>query len=210
MLDIKKYKINNYDCFDFITDDGIFQILFCGNLDLYFRYKYNGNKLNGPDSKDFYITKENYFLYSLFDKLYEDVRDYNIFVSDDYITEEDCLANRKYFRETDLSNPRKLFKDNRIEWHCDDFDYDEAGSFVIERLDDCYKLTFNKCRDDSFFGVAASYSVRIRNSGSRYGCFNVVFMRMYNKLCKYDPLFHQMHIEEYLYHKKLAKKKKTI
>ena len=202
MVEIRKYKINRYDCFDVVINESIFQIWFGGNLDLYFRYDYNGNVLNGPDSKEFYITKENNFLYSLFDELYNDVKDYNIFIPDDYISEDDCIEDRERFRERDLYNPRKLFKDGKIDWYCDDFDYDEASSFVIEKLDDCYKLTFNKCKEKSMF---ASYSVRISNSGSRYGYFNMIFMRMYNKLCDYDPLFHQVHIEEYLYHKRLVK-----
>jgi len=211
VVEINKYKVNNYDCFDICTDDGIFQIWFCGNLDLYFSYVYDGNKLTVPAVKDFYITKENYFLYSLFEELYNDVKDYNIFDIDMFDSEEDWLKRKKDFIENDRYNPRKLFKDNKIEWHCDDFDYDEAGSFVIEKLDDCYKITFNKCKDDgSMFAMLASTSVRIRNSGSRYGFFNVIFMRMYNKLRSYNPLFHQIHVEEYLYYKKLAKRKETI
>lgn len=214
MVEIRKYMIGEYRSFDISTDEGVFQIWFGGNLDLYFRYEYNGNKLYGPDSKSFYITKENYFLFSLFDELYEDVKNYNIFVPDAYITEAECLENRERFREADLHNPRKLFKDNKVDWHCDDFDYDDGGRFVIEKLDDCYKLTFNKCKNDSFFGVAASYSVRIRNSGSRYGYFNMVFMRLYNKLCEfdyeYDQEFHQIHIEEYMYHKSKVRRKETI
>ena len=68
-------------------------------------------------------------------------------------------------------------------------------------------LFIDKCKDNSIY---KSYSVRIRNSGSRYGYFNVIFMRMYNKLCQYEPNFHQIHIEEYMYQKKLTKIKKTI
>lgn len=210
MVNINKYKINNYDCFDICTDDGVFQIFFCGNLDLYFSYVYEGDRLNRPDSKDFYITKENYFLYSLFDELYNDVKDYNIFTIDNFDSKEDFLDRKAYFLECDRQNPRKLFKDNKIDWHCDDFEYDKAGSFIIEKLDNSYKLTFNKCKDDSLFGIMSSYSVRLRNSGSRYDGFNLIFMRMYRKLCNYDPNFQQIHIEEYMYNKKLVKKKETI
>lgn len=210
MLEIKKYKVNSYICFDIVTNDSVFQIWFGGNLDLYFRYDYSGNKLVGPDSKCFYITKENYFLYCLFDELYEDVRNYNIFIPDGHNSEEECSAANERFRKIDLYNPRKLFCDGKIDWHCDDFDYDEAGSLVIEKLDDCYKLTFNKCKNKSLLGIIDSYSIRIGNSGSRYGYFNMIFMRMYNKLCSYDPEFHQIHVEEYLYHKKLFKRKETI
>ena len=50
-----------------------------------------------------------------------------------------------------------------------------------------------------------SYSVRISNSGSRYGYFNIPFMNMYTKLCEYNPDYHQIHMEEYLYNEKVKK-----
>lgn len=46
--------------------------------------------------------------------------------------------------------------------------------------------------------------IRIRNSGSSYDPFNIVFMKMYNKMKKIDDtkdIGHQIHIEEYLYNK---------
>ena len=121
--------------------------------------------------------------------------------------DEDWVERKNNFSEYDKNNPKRLFKDRNIEWHCDDYPYDIAGTFIIEKLDECYKLTFNKCKVDSIYAL---YSVRIRNSGSRYGCFNVIFMRMYNKLCDYQSNFHQIHIEEYMYYKRLTKIKKTI
>lgn len=187
MVEINKYKFDKYYAFDITTDEGCFSFVFGGNLDLYWIYKHEINFFDTPDSKDFYITKENYFLYSLFDELYNDVKDYNIFTIDMFDKKEDWIESKNIFLEHDKNNSKRLFKDNSIEWHCDDFDYEDAGSFTIERLDECYKLTFNKCKDDSIY---SSYSIRIRNSGSRYGYFNVIFMRMYNKLCDYEPNFH--------------------
>lgn len=207
MIEIKKYKFDKYYAFDINTDAGCFSIAFGGNLDLYFMYKHEEPFYDTPDSKDFYITKENYFLYSLFDELYNDVKNYNIFTIDNFDNEFDWLNSKNDFLERDKNNPRRLFKDKKLEWHCDDFPYDVAGNFILEQFKDYYKLTFNKCMDDSIY---ASYSVRIRNSGSRYGYFNIIFMRMYNKLCSYEPDFHQIHIEEYIYHNNLTKAKKTI
>lgn len=207
MVEINKYKVDKYYAFDITTDEGCFSIVFGGNLDLYWLYKHEINFFDTPDSKDFYITKENYFLYSLFNELYNDIKDYNIFTIDMFDNEFDWLNKKNDFLEHDMNNSKRLFKDKKIEWYCDDFDYDIAGTFIIEKLDECYKLTFNKCKDNSIY---KSYSVRIRNSGSRYGYFNVIFMRMYNKLCQYEPNFHQIHIEEYMYQNKLTKIKKTI
>ena len=97
-------------------------------------------------------------------------------------------------------------KNEAVEWHSDDLPYDVASNFVIEKLDDCYRVTFNKSKNNNF----PTYSVRISNSGSRYEHFNVVFMRMYQKLCEYNPDCHQIHMEEYLYNKRKVRKKETI
>ena len=48
--------------------------------------------------------------------------------------------------------------------------------------------------------------VRFRNSGSRYDPFNCVFMRFYQRLQEVDPNYHQVHIEELIYRKKLKRK----
>ena len=52
--------------------------------------------------------------------------------------------------------------------------------------------------------------IRFRNSGSRYDPFNIIFMRMYERLKKIDDVNdygHQIHMEEYLYEKEKAKTK---
>ena len=53
--------------------------------------------------------------------------------------------------------------------------------------------------------ISSSYiPIRFRNSGSFYNPFNVLFMRMHNKMKKIDDvndIGHQIHIEEYLYNK---------
>ena len=44
----------------------------------------------------------------------------------------------------------------------------------------------------------------------QYDPFNCVFMKMYNNLCEIDDVKdygHQIHMEEYLYERKLVKKK---
>ena len=55
--------------------------------------------------------------------------------------------------------------------------------------------------------------IRFRNSGSRYDPFNIIFMRMYEKLKKINDVNeygHQIHIEEYLYEQEQQKiKSKT-
>lgn len=197
MISINKIKTQFGDWIRINTDDGSFEIDYCGNQDLYWKYVHNGDILTS-NSKTFYITKENYFLFSLFDKLYNDVISYNIFDEKKY---NDKLISY------DLNNPNKLVQNNCIRWHSDDFDYDEASAFVIEKCINYYKLTFEGSKNKMHF---LTYDVRIRNSGSRYHYFDILFMNMYRELCKYDFDYQQIHMEEYLYYKNKVKKKETI
>jgi hypothetical protein len=215
MLKIEKKKREQGYCFIISTNDGKFEISFEGNLDLYWSNIYSGNLLEAPNSKSFTITKENYYLYSLFDELYENIKNCNVFTlneidisfCEDYEEieakrlKEESLNND--LKESEKYNPDRLFCDGIIEWHCDDFSYEESSIVKIKKEEDTYIVIFEKSKEVNMY---LTYSVRFRNSGSRYAPFNSVFMRMYNKLIDYDPEYHQTHIEEYLYQKKLTKK----
>ena len=73
---------------------------------------------------------------------------------------------------------------------------------MIKKEEDTFIVKFEKSKVEDIF---LTYSVRLRNSGSRYDPFNLFFMRMYLNLVNYEPDFHQIHIEEYLWQKKLQK-----
>lgn len=220
MLEIKKIKRESvHDCYyQFIitADEGSFEISFAGNLDLYWRYLYRKNIMEEPESKYFTITKENYYLYSLFEELYKDVKNCNIFeLSDSDIfyceDEHEIESKRQDFKRwnNDLKrqekyNPHRLFQNETIEWHCDDYHYDEGSVVIIKKRKESFVVTIEKSKiADPFF----TYSVRFRNSGSRHQPFNQLFMKLYNKLITYEPEYHQVHIEEYLYQKRLKMKK---
>lgn len=99
-----------------------------------------------------------------------------------------------------------MFSDDTITWICDDsefFDMNNSNSLQIIRDENSYKLKFN-FNDKQLH----TRSIRIRNSGSRYNPFNMLMMKFFNELQKYDPEYHQIHMEEYLYenNKKLIKK----
>lgn len=210
MINLKKLKTEFGYSFDFITDDGVFKIYFWGDLDLHWEYHYKDDISKIGDSKSFLITKEKFFLFQLFDDLYHDIKDYHIYKEDEFYTKQDVERFNKSIMKFDAYPYDLLFHDDKIEWHCDDCIYEEASMFMIEKLDEAYLLTFKKGIKDGML----SYSVRIRNSGSRYHPFNIPFMRMYQQLCSYDferdADFHQIHMEEYLYQKKRIKKKEII
>ncbi len=77
----------------------------------------------------------------------------------------------------------KLFKDGKIEWHSDEFPYDEASILSISKEKDAYIVEFKLSDKRNMF---STHSIRICNSGSRYYSYNASFMNMYNKLLEYD------------------------
>jgi len=187
MQQIEKYK-DEKGYYEYIikTDEGKFKILFGGNLDLY----WTCNEKEDDSDQIFYITKENYYLYSLFDNLYHNIKNNKI-----YYDKENCFK----------SEENKLFKDGKIDWYSDEFYEEIASRLVIEKIDERFKITFIKSKKD-LDGIFRTYAVRFRNSGSRYKPFNACFMYMYNKLKEYDSDYHQIHMEEYLYKQKVLKK----
>ena len=191
MQEVERSKNNHgYDVFNIITDNGEFEISFQNNLDLYWRFIDKKNILDIDGKKEITITKENYFIYELFYKLYESIKKNRVY----YNYEENN------YKEEERN---ELYRDNKIEWLSDDFPDDIASKFTIEKQDETFKLTFYKNKEDGFF---KTFSVRLSNSGSRYEPFQTNFMTMYNELKAYDPNCHQIHIEEILYKQKVLKK----
>ena len=195
MQEVEKRKNGHgYDVFRIITDNGDFEISFENNLDLYWRFINKKNILESEYKQELIITKENYFVYELFYKLFEGISKNRVYYN---------YEKNDYFEEK-INN---VYKDGKIEWLSDDF-YDEiASKFVIEKQEEVFKLTFYKSKRE-YDGIMKTFSVRLRNSGSRYEPFQSNFMTMYRELKTYDINCHQIHIEEMLYKEKVLKKGK--
>ena len=204
MVEISKIKNSyNYDVFKFKMDDGAFEISRQGNNDLYWRYITNDSEIASLRSYTLSITKENYFLYELFNELYNSIIKEKPYANIDYNDEFLPQVVIKH----DLSNKKSLVKNNVIDWHSDEFIYENASRIIIQKVDDDYKLTFVKSKKAFDNGKLMTFSICFSNDSSRYYPYNNTFMYMYNKLKQYDIDFNQMHIEEYLYAKKLSKKR---
>ena len=210
MVEINKTKdADGYDRFKIITDTGSFDIMFGGNLDLYWSYWPEEDFEDWPLSKTFTITKENYFLYQKIDELYKNIKEQRPYPKtdkDDYTSflKELNSSNSNESKKIDYAY-EKLFQNDIIKWYSDDASLEEASRVEINRLEEAFTITFYQGKEEYDF---PTYSVRFRNSGSRYHPYNFAFMNMYNSLSEYDPNYHQIHIEEYLYTKKLQKLKK--
>lgn len=196
----------NYDVFCIHTDEGEFYISFENNLDLYWSYIPEKSILDCDDTKEFTITKENDFIYDAFNELYNAIKFSMPYRNSLYETD---LKYKKY-KTYNWNQEQVLFKNGVIEWHSDDFNYDNASVVSIDKTEKGFKVIFKKSIDDGLF---ISFFVRFRNSGSSYTPFNIPFMSMYQKLKQYDFDYHQMSIDEYLEsakQKKIGKKSDFI
>ena len=194
-----------------LEENGVeFEIYFAGNLDLY----WNIRSKEESDRHSFTITKENGELYRLFETLYNDIENINIFGVDSYTAEEIKELKDRY-RNYNLSRYNELFdKDNKtITWHSDETAYDVSNILKIKKEEDSFEIEFSIQPHingyDRDFNSPNHIPIRFRNSGSMYLPFNYVFMRMYKELIKLDDVSdygHQMTIDEYQYVKKLINK----
>ena len=195
----------NYELRD---NDKSMILSFQGNLDFYMSaisYKDNRDK-----KISFTITKENYAIYSLFDELFRDIEECNIFSFDEtrleFMDDEDEI--KEYYERIERMNNdlktysayKRLIKRNLITWKSDDRDYGEPDFIKIYRGEDAFYITFVRQSEELHMGTV----VRFRNSGSSYDPFNIPFMKFFNKLQEYDPEYHQIHIEEVILQKKFT------
>ena len=195
-IDRMKNRLGNFYDYCLMEGNKELYIFFAGNLDLYFLL--STDKLLPPNENitlDFDITKENYDLYLIFDKLY------NRIINSKKTNKEDDFWNN-----TDSIN--QLVDDNlNINWISDNGPADLEDKLVISKEEDSYKLTFIRNDKPMDFGFKsnAGIGIRFRNDGSRYNPFNCFFMELYNSLQKINPENHQIRFEELEYDEKVKK-----
>lgn len=190
-----------------------FKISYRDNYDLYWSISKLGER-KPLTYQEFVITKENPFIYSLFEKLYEQIANANPYES--YIKFGiNIYGVSKHvidFDKFDMYN--ELFDGEKITWVSDNRDYDSDSLVQISKKDDAFLIEFaKKEKDDAkFFQKEFGHGITIRfsNSGSYYTPYNNAFMEMYNDLDGYSSEFGQMpvkrsneipnqiHIEEYI------------
>ena len=206
--------------------DKQFDVSFGGNLDLYWTIR----SKNDSDCHEFIITKENYEVYKLFEELFDDIENIKIYTEPTipfYLeTEEEkqeYLKNhkdeieyeKKKYRLFNHSNYNELFdkENNTITWYSDETNHEVANILKIKKEKESFRLEFSiqpyKEGYDRDFNSLNYIPIRFRNSGSSYEPFNIIFMRMYEKMKQIDDINdygHQIHMEEYLYSQSKIKK----
>ena len=230
-MEVVKRKNDKEDVYNYYLkqDNKVLSITFGGNLDLYWSLS---NKDSFEDANTIYtkplhetfiIRKDNYFIYSLFEELYEDVKEARVYaphkrnssdedeeiltLDEEAVNEvEECAKWNKRFKNTHQHN--LLFDGKKIIWHSDDDEFSVSNYVKIKKISDVFVLEFTRppITEGKFpYVVLGSVNIRFRNSGSTYDPFNIIFMRMFLKLQEYEPEYHQIHLEEIAYHKKLAR-----
>jgi len=231
-MNIIKYKSEfGFNDFYIEKEGKTLEILFGGNGDLYWIIdnikikakviKEFKKHLESTYQEKFIITKENYFIYQLFEELINDIENSRIYlpVEDELKLKFDELYEntresskercdilnqhyKKYFRY------KLLFENGVICWHSDEHIFEDADRVKIIKLEDNIILDFSRPpvkEEEKIYHLPGRIAIRFRNSGSNYDPYNIIFMRMFQKLQEYDPSYHQIHIEELEYQKKLKK-----
>lgn len=214
-LKVNTQKSEDGNIITIIENNCFFTMMFSGNLDLYWIFE------SQSENKDkiLYITKENYFVYSLFEELYNNISNCNLYNIDPSematvhsLEELKKLKKLKSQLNSSLrhdSRYKELFQNDKIIWISDDRDYEFIDRVEITKEEDQIKLHFlrekMRTKDQSFGTGNGPITIRFRNHGSAYTPFNGLFMNVYNKFDSYNPYDKQIHIEEYLYKVKQKK-----
>lgn len=205
----------------FVEENKFLRFTFGGNGDLYWSI----HSKSDNNEKTFVITKENYGVYMVFEQLFSDIENINIFdvnavpiyiktqeEKNEYLKncEEKIEFEKNKYRLLNYSNYNELYDGDSktVVWYSDETAHEVANILKIKKTEDKFVLEFfvqpHLDGYDEDFHSSSYISIRFRNSGSSYDPFNTVFMRMYNKMNEVDDvndIGHQIHIEEYLYNK---------
>ena len=191
-------------------------IIFAGTGDLHWIIRNNNCNEDKEYSYDYFeITKENYQIYSIFEKLLYDIKNINIFEKEVETPSHIKKEEEKNYKKYNMSHYNDFYNDETetVTWVSDETGFEVANIVSIKKFDDKFLIEFKSQpyiegyeRESNILGMMG---IRFRNSGSRYAPFNIIFMRMFRELQQIDDINdygHQIHIEEYLYQKNKIKK----
>lgn len=189
-----------------------FKMFYGGNGDLY--WEIINHHRSCSEEEFFSIDKENYALYSSFERLYNRIANCDIY-SIDPLELELCETPED---EAMLEETRLRLNERARQSSSYHSLYSKAGiSFVSDEdipFNENNIVTIVKSYDGESFIIQISKAsperetldIRFRSSGSRYQDFVPVFLKQYQELIQEDFDYHQIHLEEIMYQKKLAKK----
>ena len=193
MEELRKGKNNEgHNYVAVVTDEGKFSLSFGEDHDLYIGFY--ASKDAGDDDVSFTITKENYYIFSIVDKLYNNVKNRS------KQTEEIKKEYEEFYVEAKVP-----FENNQIRWISDDFENEKGSELIIKynEEEDTYVFTFKKSCSKILYNT---YLVKIDTIGSYYHPYSDNFIEFYQDLLDYNDEYHQIHIDEYLFNKSRVRK----
>lgn len=188
-----------------------------GNGDLYWTITDDSKLIK---NMFFTITRENGAVYSSFQDLFADIENVNVCTLDDdsfnynYETKKYNIIYREKAFKYDFYHYSELYdiENKTITWCSDEFSHDNANILKIRKIDDEFELEFiPKSILSGFINGSSNIgrvTIKFCNSGSYYAPFNVMFMRLFNKLQLVDDvkdIKHQVSIDEYMYNQNKGK-----
>lgn len=196
-------------------DNQEFKIFYGDNGDLY--WSIINHERPTSDEEFFVIDKEDYGLFASFQQLYSRIEDCKIYDVDPLELElcetpEEEAELYEQCRHLNESAADSVAYDaicspGGITFTSDDTHPMRKSNTVsiVESYDrESFILQFNSATSGN-----DSLDIRFRAEGSRFRDFTTVFFRQYNELCAEDFNYHQIHIEELLYQKRLTKQPQT-
>ena len=197
-----KNKNSEYWELDIIKENDVFKIFHGENIDIYWTF------ISETNNNKFIITQENTEIYDAFDRLYQRIKNCQIFSLDNKnfafsietlkdIEQENQELNDWYKTKEAY---KKLYNPETgiIEWFSDDECEQKANSVRIIPHEDRYELEFIK-REDNYQHIT---SIRFKHFYGRYEYLNTMFYKHYNELCNINDQVHQISFQETIYQMK--------
>lgn len=195
-MEIIKYEENYVD--NICLQDSNKNIVFNMDSNGDFNWIFN-NKEVGSKDNTFIITKENFDAYEIFEFLFYDIENTNIFDTYFYEREPYLIGNDLL----DIQNELYDKDNNTLTWYSDSglSRKDKSNILKIKKEEDEFRIEFiNKesLNEDNKLSIPIIISRR----HSRFEPYNIPFMQTYLYLLgaeNKDDINHQIHMEEYLY-----------
>jgi len=152
-------------------------------------WKYISPENNVGNYEVFQISKDDHELHSIVDRLYNEIKNGQIYINDTTINVDFRKANRGNtvrFAASEMYDP----KSDMVKWYSDTSE--AINSVFINRNNDCYQLIFVTNDPKKYVDVI------FKQNDSFYECGSVPFLRAHNRLGKFITMSEEK-VEEKIY-----------
>lgn len=182
MITVTKESSTDYPNIRISDGEKSFVIIRKNAPDLYLIPDFNA--INDNDDIKFVINESDDKIYSIFEILYHDIINGNVFGSENETKKLKHKEIEQRKENQKLAQRTGLVKDGVIFWHSEDFDLFELSAVLkIEKHEKGIEITFSKNKTDKdFLCNWPTYAIRISESWSIYQSFFCPFVRLHRQL----------------------------